>query len=145
LLEDLAPAAGLDDAAEIHYGDAVAHMFDDAQIMADHDVGEAERFLQFQQQIDDLGADRDVQRRYRFVADDDFGIEDQGTRNADALALAAREFMRVAAGLFGTQPDMPEHLGNAPVDLALRRHAMQAQRVFQRATDSLAWIERGVG
>lgn len=53
-LEDVAPAAGLHDAAEIHHRDPVAHMFDHTEVVADHDVGEAEAFLQFQQQIDDL-------------------------------------------------------------------------------------------
>src|SRR5215207_1026032 len=116
--EDFAPAACLHDAAEIHDGNPVAHVLDDTEVVADHDVGEAKRFLQFQQQVDDLGTDRDVQRRYRFVADDNPGIEDQRASDANALTLAAREFMRIAAGLFGPQPYMPEHRRNASVDLA---------------------------
>src|SRR6266850_3103329 len=143
--EDFAPVACLHNAAEIHDGNPVAHVLDNAEVVADHNVGEAESFLQFQQQIDDLGTDGDIQRRYWFVADENFGIEDQRAGDADALALAAREFMRVAASLFGPQPHMPEHRRNASVDLALSRHAMQAQRVFKRATNGLAWIERGVG
>ena len=53
--------------------------------------------------------------------------------------------MRVAAGLFGPQADMPQHRRDTVVDLAPGRHAVQAQRVFQRAANGLAWIERGVG
>src|SRR6185436_5652355 len=63
----------------------------------------------------------------------------------DALTLAAGKFMRVAARLFGPQPDLPEHRRDASVDLAFGRHAMQAQRGFKRAAHGLAWIERGVG
>src|SRR5438093_1036167 len=37
ILEDLPPAALLDDAAEIHDGDAVADMLDHAEIVADQD------------------------------------------------------------------------------------------------------------
>src|SRR5829696_9936255 len=33
--EDRLPAPGLDDAAEIHHGDAVAHVLDDAEVVAD--------------------------------------------------------------------------------------------------------------
>jgi len=38
-----APAAY--NAAEIHHRDPVAHVLDDAEVVADHDVGEAKRFL----------------------------------------------------------------------------------------------------
>jgi hypothetical protein len=38
--EDFAPVAVLDDAAEIHHGDPVAHVLDHAEVVADHDVGE---------------------------------------------------------------------------------------------------------
>ena len=39
-----------DDAAEIHHGDAVADMLDDAEVVADHDVGEAHLVLELEQQ-----------------------------------------------------------------------------------------------
>ena len=91
--EDFAPVARLDNTAEIHDGDPVAHVLDNAEVVADHNVGKAESFLQFQEQVDDLGTDGDIQRRYGFVADDNFGIEDQRASDADALTLAAREFM----------------------------------------------------
>ena len=38
--------AGLDDAAEIHHGDAVGDVLHDREIVADEDVGEAEPVLQ---------------------------------------------------------------------------------------------------
>src|SRR3984957_10117550 len=51
ILEDLLPAALLDDAAEIHHGDPVAHMLDHAEIVADHDVAEAHFLLEIEQQV----------------------------------------------------------------------------------------------
>jgi hypothetical protein len=36
------PARRLDDAAKIHYGDLIADMTDDRQIVRNEDVGEAE-------------------------------------------------------------------------------------------------------
>src|SRR3979490_694445 len=57
ILEDLLPAALLDDAAEIHHGDTTAHMLDHAEIVADHDVAEAHFLLEIEQQVDHLGAD----------------------------------------------------------------------------------------
>src|SRR6266851_6062466 len=50
ILEDLLPAALLDDAAEIHHGDAVADMLDDAEIVADHDVGQPHLVLELEQE-----------------------------------------------------------------------------------------------
>src|SRR5215207_7366657 len=60
--EDRLPAPGLDDAAEIHHGDAVAHVLDDAEVVADHDVGQPEGVLELEQEIDDLRPDRNVER-----------------------------------------------------------------------------------
>src|SRR3981189_2794552 len=37
ILEDLLPAALLDDAAEIHHGDTIAHMLHPAGTLADHE------------------------------------------------------------------------------------------------------------
>jgi hypothetical protein len=44
-----------------------------------------------------LGLNRDIQRGNGFVTDNDLGIEDQGTGDSDALALAAAEFMGIAS------------------------------------------------
>src|SRR5216684_1012501 len=63
VLEDLAPAALLDDAAEIHHRHPIAHMLDHAEIVADHDVGEPHLVLEIEQQVDDLGADRRSEER----------------------------------------------------------------------------------
>jgi hypothetical protein len=52
----------LDDAPEIHDGDAIADPFDDAEVMGNEDIGEAEPLLQIQHQPQDLGPDRHVCR-----------------------------------------------------------------------------------
>ena len=41
--------AGLDDAAELHDGDAIGESLDDRQIVGNEQVGEGELFPQFQQ------------------------------------------------------------------------------------------------
>jgi hypothetical protein len=45
--------------------------------------------LQIFQQVDHLRLDGDVQRRNRFVADDEGGVRGQGAGDADALPLPA--------------------------------------------------------
>ena len=102
----------LDDPAEIHDRDAVADMLDHRQIVGDEDIGEAEPRLEVDQQIEDLRLDRDVEGRDRLVGDDQLGLERDGPGDADALALAAGEFMGIAARRIGLEPDDLEQLGD---------------------------------
>ncbi len=69
--------------------DTVRHVLDDRQIVADEQQREAELLLQVLQQVDDLRLDRDVERRDRLVADDQFGLRRECPGDADALALTA--------------------------------------------------------
>ncbi len=52
-------------------------------------------FLQLFEQVQDLGLVGHVKCRDRFVGHDEPGLEDQGTGEADPLALATRELVRV--------------------------------------------------
>src|SRR5215218_9721506 len=143
--EDRLPWPGLDDAAEIHHGDAVAHVLDDAEVVADHDVGQPEGVLELEQEIDDLRPDRNVERRHRLVQQHHLRPQDQRPGDADALALAAGELVRIARRMLWPQADLREHRGDAGVDLAVVRHAMQAKRRRERRPDGLARVERGIG
>ena len=71
-------------------------MLDDAKVVRDEEIGEPELLLQVLQQIDDLRLDRDVERRDRFVADDELGTEGQRAGDADPLPLPAAELVRIA-------------------------------------------------
>src|SRR6267154_5793614 len=84
----------LDDLAEIHDRDRVAHMRDRGEVMRDEQVGQPEFFLQIAEQVQDLRPDRYVERRYRLVEHDEARRQCQGARDRDALTLAAREFVR---------------------------------------------------
>jgi hypothetical protein len=47
------------------------------------------------QEVDHLRLHRDIQRADRFVADNEARFDGEGAGDADALALAAAEFVRV--------------------------------------------------
>ena len=94
-----------------------ADVLDDRQIVGDEEIGEAELLLQVLQQIDDLGLDRHVERRDRLVADDQLGLDRERARDADALALAAGELVRIAAHVIGLQADGLEQLDDALLEL----------------------------
>ena len=61
--------ARLDDAAEIHDGRAIGDVAHDAEIMADEEHGQLQLAAEFQEQVDDLGLDRHVERGNRLIAD----------------------------------------------------------------------------
>ena len=73
-----------------------ADVADDAEVVRDQQVGEAELVLQLAEQVDDLGLDRDVERRDRLVEDDQPRPQRQRPGDPDPLPLAARELVRVA-------------------------------------------------
>src|SRR5206468_7834808 len=95
--EERALLGELYDLAEIHYRHARGDVLHHREIVCDEDVGEAELALQVLQQVDHLRLDRDIERRYRLVAHDEARLDRERPRDADALALAARELVRIAS------------------------------------------------
>ncbi len=98
----------LDEPAEVHHPDDVRDVPDDGEVVRDDQIGEAEGLLELLQQVDHLRLDRDVQRRDRLVADDHVRLQDQRAGDADALALAAGELVRVAGEGVGREADLGE-------------------------------------
>ena len=78
-----------------HDIDAIGEAPHDAKVVGDEDDRHAELALQFGQEHQDLRLDGYVERRRRLVGDQDVGIVGQGHRDHDALALAARHFVRI--------------------------------------------------
>ena len=97
--EELPPVGQLDHLAQVHHRDPVADVLDDAHVVGDEQVGQAELPLQLLQEVQDLRLDRDVEGRDRLVADDEVRLEGQRAGDPDPLSLAAGEFVRVAAGV----------------------------------------------
>src|SRR6056297_886778 len=100
----------LDDLTQIHYRDAVADAFDDGDVVADKEKGQAEFALQIEHQVDHLRLDRDVERRDALIRHDQAGLHGERAGDAKALTLSAGEFMRKAQSVFGQQPDLLQQL-----------------------------------
>ena len=81
--------------------------------MGDEDVGEAELLLEVVEQVDDLGLDRDVERRDRLVGDDQLRLQREGAGDPDPLPLPAGELVRVAVVVLGAEADALEQLLDA--------------------------------
>ena len=85
LPEDRAHRPFLDNAPRVHDGDSVRRSGDDAEIVGDEQQREIERGLHLAQQVEDLRLDRHIERRRRFVGDDERGAA--GQRHCDQHAL----------------------------------------------------------
>src|SRR5699024_8477207 len=117
-----------------------------AQVVGDEQVGHAQVLLEFFQQLQDLRLDRHVQGRDGLVADDELGAYGQGAGDADPLALATGELVRVTEGMVRVQPDtLQQHL-HFTVLVLLRHHTgVDPPRLLDQVLHRHPGIERGVG
>src|SRR6266568_2391476 len=96
--------------------------------MCDEEVGQAEVSLQRLEQVDDLRADGNVERGDRLVEQHHLGVERECAREADALALAARELVREAVGMLWAETNGAQQFVDAlPAVDAVK--AVDAQRL----------------
>ena len=113
--------------------------------MADHDEAQIEFGDEVLQQVQHLRLHRDIQRRDRFIADDQPGPAGQGAGDGDALALAAGEFMRPAIGHLRPQPHPGEQIRH-PHGAAGAGHAgVQDQRFLDGGGHAHPRVEAAKG
>src|SRR5690606_7647224 len=108
--------------------DPVGDVADGCQVVGDEEVGQAEVSLQLYQQVQHLGADGDVERRDRLVADHEGGLEDQGSGDGHPLPLPAGELVRIAADVARVHPAALEHRLHAVAQVR-PAHAVRQQRL----------------
>ena len=143
--EDRVPAPRFNRDSQIHDHDLVGDMLDDRQIMADKEIGQIEAFLQVDEEVEDLGLDRDIEGRDRFIEHQDLRIEHQGPGHGDALALPAGKHMGIAVVVLGPQTDQGQHILGRLAALIFGLLRVDEQGFFQGQADFLARIERAVG
>src|SRR5438093_3451743 len=119
--EQRASRSELDDPAEVHHGDTMADVLDHREIVRDKKVRQVELALEIDEQVDDLGLHRDIERRHRLVADDELRPRRKRTRDPEALALSAGKFVRISRHLVGAQADSFEKRYHAVADFRYRR------------------------
>ena len=89
--------------------------------MRNEEVGQAKVALQLSQQIDNLRAHADVERRNRFVTHHELRPQRKRAGNADTLALSSGELMRIARARRFIQSYRSQQLCNACTKVKLRR------------------------
>ena len=99
VLHDLGHGAALHHAPGVHHRYAVGHFAGDAHVVGDKDDRHAEFALQLTQEQEDLDLHCGIQRRGRFVGEQQLGRTGEGQCDHRALAHAAGHLVRV-----GIQP-----------------------------------------
>ena len=127
-----------------HDRDAVGNLGDHAHVMGDEQHRGAVIALQVADQGEDLLLRGDVERRGRLVRDQQFWLEHQRHRDHDALALPARQPVRVGGkdALDVGQPHMLHHRQNLLAPRAGVEIGMDAQHLVDLAADRDHRIER---
>ena len=94
----------LDDVARQHDHHPAAKDPDDRKVVCDEGKGEAELLLKVAQQRQDLGLGRGVEAGEDLVGENELRRGDDGTGDAGALALAARQLVGVSVEQGGGEP-----------------------------------------
>ena len=142
--EELVARRELDELPEVHHRDAVAQELDRREVVRDEEAREAHLALQVAKQVEDRRLHRHVERRNGLVRDQDARLEDQRTREPDALALPARQFVRIPVAELGAEADQVEDLLDARPQVAALRDPVQPQRLADDRTARHARVQRRV-
>ena len=116
------------------------------EVVGDEQDTRCRAVLQVLHQVHHLRLDRDVERRHRLVGDHQSRLGGESARDADALALPARELVWIAERLIGGEPDFleqPRHALGALVGAQVG--TMHRERLGHDVAQRPAWIERRVG
>ncbi len=147
-LKSASAVGHLDDLAGAHHRDAVAHLADHREIVADEQQRQAGRVAQILQQVQDLRLDRDIERGGRLVADD----QARPRRRAPAQSRAAgaarpRRRAESAAPLRRGQAPPPRSAAPTSAAASARRgrELVEQDRLGQDAPDPHARVERRIG
>src|SRR5260370_1904038 len=128
--------------AGVHHRDTMADVSYYGQIVTNKQVRQVELLPQVLQQIDDLCLDGHVERRDRFVEDQEPRLHRKGAGDADRLTLSAAELMRIARREIRLERDPAEQLAD-PLPSRLRStNPQDHHRLLDDVLNRHTWIER---
>ncbi len=139
---DVISSRELHDSSEIHDGYAIGDMLHHGEVVRDEKVAQAHLALEVQHQVEHLALDGDVERGDRFITHDQTGFEGDGPGDADALALATREFERIAINSRSRQADLAEEFADLVPSPGGITQRVNDKRFGQDLSDGMARIQR---
>ena len=117
----------LNDLSGVHHHDFVAQLCNESEIVRYEHDGRVEFRLRFPKQMNDLRFHGNIERRRRFICNQQHRVHQQGHRNRSALAHPATELMRkLGNSLIGIRNADPTHQANRCAQLFLPRKFLPA-------------------
>ena len=144
IAEQLAARRHLHQLAQIHHAHAVGNVFHHAHVVRHKQVGQLVLRLQVLQDVEHLRLNGHIQRGHGLITHYEFGLQCQGARNANALALAAGKLMRIAARVILLHAHAAQRLDHALKALRARADAMHQQALANALAHRHARVQRGV-
>ena len=99
--------------------------------MCDEQVRQPLGLLQLPEQVEDLGAHRNVQGRHRLVGDDQVRLQRHGPGDADALPLPAAELVRIAVPVLRLEAHQLQQLHHPVAHLVGGNDVVELERVAE--------------
>src|SRR4029077_13010358 len=115
--------------AEIHDGNPVGYVFNHRKIVRNKDVSQRQPLAQITQQIQNLRADRNIERRDRLITDDQFWFDRKRSCDSDSLSLSSGKLVRVAPPVSGIEADETQQLGNTVAAARCGNDVMKTKRL----------------
>jgi hypothetical protein len=132
------------DLAEVHDGYPVGDMPDYPEVMGDEDIGEPELLLEVREEVQHLGLDRHIEGGDRLVGHDQLRPGREGPGDADPLALAAGELVRIAVEVGGGEAHDIEEFGHLAPYLRGVAVPVDVQRLGDDLPCPAPWVQGGV-
>ena len=135
------------DLAGIHHGDVIGEVANYREVVGNKDHGQIQFVAQFEEKIENLGLDGNVQSGYRFIREHQFRFGCEGAGDGNPLSLTTREFVGIFPHEAGVEAD-PFHDFSHFADQTVSGVAETptlAECLGEGRVDGHAGIEGGVG
>ena len=114
--------------------------------MRDEHIGQSSLLLKILKQVQDLRLNGNIQCRYRLIADDEFRIQRERSRDTDSLTASAVQLMRISSFQSLGKTDQFHHLSCLFSDLGFRKALIvDLDRLLDQLQDAHSGIQRCVG
>jgi hypothetical protein len=135
----------LDNVTEVHHRNLWTEVSNDSEVVCDEQERNVEFFLQSLKQVNDLSLNRHVQCRDGFIGYEQLWLQCQRACDANALTLAAGEFVGVPVVVFGVQTHELQKFLHPFESVFLGNYLVNFERCRNDLTDGQSRVERRVG
>jgi len=144
-VEDNGGRSELHQPAQVQHRNSIGDVADHPKVVGDENVRDSPLGLELHQQVEDGRLDRDVQRRSRFVANNQSRLTGEGTRDCHALLETTGELFWASREIALGKTDRARELEQPCLQRSPGDAGQLLQRAAKNAPHGVAAVQRGVG